>query len=291
MTKAVLTISPSSIYDDLPEQWYHFPRTYLRQIEGAIGDWIVYYEPRRDRGETSSGGRQAYFAVARITGVRPDPQKADQFYAEIQDFLEFDRPVPFREGSHYYESALKRPDGHTNRGAFGRAVRGLPDDEYQVIVQAGFSRNLSDWEEDALEPELSQERPLYAELVQRPFRDQAFRRHVRDAYDNTCAITGLRLVNGGGRPEVQAAHIRPVEKSGPDSVRNGLALTGTVHWMFDRGLISLDDDYHLLVANHELPANLRHLVRGGHPIQLPGLAQMAPHPAFLAWHRRHVFHG
>ncbi len=61
-------------------------------------------------------------------------------------------------------------------------------------------------------------------------------------------MTGLKIINGGGRTEVQAAHIRPVPDRGPDSVRNGLALSGTVHWMFDRGLISIDDDYSLIVA-------------------------------------------
>ncbi|MEX2515298.1 MAG: hypothetical protein WD572_00075 [Gammaproteobacteria bacterium] len=55
--KAILTLSPGSRYNDLPEKQYHFPRSYLKQIEAAIGDWIIYYEPRRDDGVLSSGGR------------------------------------------------------------------------------------------------------------------------------------------------------------------------------------------------------------------------------------------
>ena len=43
--------------------------------------------------------------------------------------------------------------------------------------------------------------------------------------------------NGGGRAEAQAAHIQPVAENGPDSLRNGVALSSTFHWMFDRGLI------------------------------------------------------
>ncbi len=31
--------------------------------------------------------------------------------------------------------------------------------------------------------------------------------------------------------------VRLVEANGPDIVRNGLALSGTAHWIFDRGLI------------------------------------------------------
>ena len=47
MAKAVLTTKVHPSYDDLPEDRYHFPRTYLNAAREALGDWIVYYEPRR----------------------------------------------------------------------------------------------------------------------------------------------------------------------------------------------------------------------------------------------------
>jgi putative restriction endonuclease len=95
-------------YDDLPEFRYHFPRTYLRQVEAAVGDWIVYYESRRTSGAPSSrGGRQAYFGAARVTSIKPDPAIPDHFYAFVSDFLEFDRPVPFRHGGNVgYDSLV-----------------------------------------------------------------------------------------------------------------------------------------------------------------------------------------
>ena len=46
----------------------------------------------------------------------------------------------------------------------------------------------------------------------------------------------------------EAAHIKPVEHGGPDSIQNGIALSGTAHWMFDRGLIGFDDDLGILVS-------------------------------------------
>ena len=51
MTKAILTTKVDPTCDDLPEERYHFPRTYLRPMEEAKGDWIIYYEPRRTRGK------------------------------------------------------------------------------------------------------------------------------------------------------------------------------------------------------------------------------------------------
>lgn len=127
MAKAVFTTKVEPAYDDLPEFRYHFPRTYLRQAEAAVGDWIVYYEPRRKSAAPASrGGRQAYFATARVTGIEPDPALPDHFYARIADYLEFERPVPFREGDFYYESGLEKTDGSTNKGSprTGRSSKG-----------------------------------------------------------------------------------------------------------------------------------------------------------------------
>ena len=80
-------------------------------------------------------------------------------------------------------------------------------------------------------------------------RDANFRLEVCRAYHDRCSVTGLKIVNGGGRAEVQAAHIMPVAAGGPDIVQNGIALSATVHWLFDRHLISIDEDYRLLVSH------------------------------------------
>lgn len=274
MTKAVLTLSPESIYDDLPERRYQFPKTYLNQMQSAVGDWVVYYEPRRNSGPSSSGGGQSYFAIAVVERVRPTPQSANQFYADLSHFLPFFSLVPFKEADAYFESSLRL----------------IPDDEYAAIVEAGFRRALEEWEITDRRHGVQDERPIMEQLVRRRFRGQAFRKHVRQAYGNTCAVTGLRLLNGGGRPEVQAAHIMPVEKLGPDSVRNGLALTGTVHWLFDRGLISIDDNGRLLVAEKGLPEGTKGLVEQGKPLLLPIAVNDRPDGSFLRWHREHVFH-
>ena len=57
MSKAVLTTKVDPSYDDLPEDRYHFPRTYLNAAREALGDWIVYYEPRRVSADLSSQRR------------------------------------------------------------------------------------------------------------------------------------------------------------------------------------------------------------------------------------------
>lgn len=308
VTKAVLTTKVDPTYDDRPEERYHFPRTYLRQVEAAVGDWIVYYEPRRTTGDVlSKGGRQAYFATARIDTVIPDPARSEHFYALVSGYLEFERAVPFRENFGTYERALTKDDGSTNKGAFGRAVRNMTDDEYDLILMAGYSHTLglaprqrpigevpeeihSGFGENAQAP-YEVDRRIVEQLVSRPFRDRAFSAAVKTAYADTCAMTGLRIINGGGRSEVQAAHVRPVADRGPDAVSNGIALSSTVHWMFDRGLLSVDENYDLLIAKSTAPDTLSRLLVPERKLRLPQRPELCPAQTYLDYHRRQVFKG
>lgn len=294
MAKAVLTHRFDSIYDDRPEDYYHFPARYLAAVQRAKGDWIVYYEPRR------GDGRQCYFAVARITGIEQDPSNIDHYYARISEYLEFPSPVPFRIGSRYFESSLRKPDGTASKGNFGWAVRAIPDNEFDEILKTGLTtapaldaaREVPPKVSEFADEKVEFERPMIEQITRRQFRDAAFARQVKLAYDNRCAVTGLRLINGGGRPEVQAAHIRPVADNGPDTVRNGLALSGTVHWMFDRGLISVDDNHSVLIAEDRVPADtIARLVLPEKHLLLPNDPHFLPHRAYLRYHRERVFKG
>src|SRR5260370_31918308 len=95
MTKAVFTTKVTPSYNDLPEVRYHFPRTYLNQVKQAVGDHIVYYEPRRSSVELSSfGGRQSYFGVARVTAGVEDRKPANHYYAPFDCFFGFYSPTP-----------------------------------------------------------------------------------------------------------------------------------------------------------------------------------------------------
>lgn len=298
MAKGVFTTKINSVYDDLPEIRYHFPKTYLKQAQATLGDWVVYYEPRRhDLHDTLRGGRQAYFATALVHRIEADPQRHAHYYAFVKDFLEFEHSVSFRQGGKYLEGALMKEDGSTNKGAFGRSVRLISDDEYQLIMQLGFTKPTSHQLEDAdgIVPEEPEEwvRPVAEQVGLRLFRDMAFSRNIRTIYDFTCAMTGLRIRNGGGRPEVEAAHIRPVghDHHGPDSVRNGIALSRSIHWMFDRGLLSLTDDYEILMVKQLIPDPIKRLLNPDGRILRPTDRRLCPHPQFLQYHRERIFKG
>lgn len=300
--KGVFTTRISPAYDDEPAQRYHFPRTYLNQAANTVGDFIVYYEPGRTGGVSDRrDGSQSYFAVARVKELTEDRKTPEHFYALIDEttYLGFDRKVPFLENAETYERKLMKADGSLNKGAFRRAVRNLSDEEFATILNAGFSTDLPDFVPDnaaspprgfADDEELFR-RPIIELVTSRPFRDRAFSRQVRTIYDRTCSLTGLKILNGHGRPEVQAAHIKPVADGGPDSVRNGIALSSTLHWMFDRGLVSLEDDGKILVARKCVPDNISSMLnRSGYAV-LPDEPALRPARHYLRHHRETVFKG
>ena len=185
--------------------------------------------------------------------------------------------------------------GETNKGAFGRSVRNISDEEFESIVSLGFEiREQKEAEvveilDGFAEPSVEWNRPLIETTTTRLFRDRAFARQIHAAYDRTCAVSGLRILNGGGRPEAQAAHIQPVAEQGSDSVRNGVALSGTFHWMFDRGLLSIDDDYTILIARHGVPDQVQRLINPERKLKLPVDARLRPHRHYLGYHRDNIF--
>jgi putative restriction endonuclease len=284
-----------SIYNDSPAERYQFPRQYLTRVQPTIGDWIIYLEPTKVR------NTRGYFAVAKVETIVPDPTKPNMFLALIEpgSYIDFSHSVPFRNHDGPLERGLLNQAGVIS-GRAQSAVRPLSPNDFRRIVETGLSdqdrvlprtdevkpSNL--FSEERLSFEI--ERPVIQSLISRKKRDQLFRRAVLAAYDSKCGVTGWKLINGGGRAEAEAAHIKPVEHAGPDSIQNGIALSGTVHWMFDRGLIGLSDELEILVHRKVNDRQgVEAMINSTGRLQAPALAAHRPHPAFLAWHRD--FHG
>jgi putative restriction endonuclease len=286
-----------SIYDDSPAERYQFPSQYLRRAEGFVGDWIVYYEPSK------VPGTRGYFAVAKVRQIIPDPGTAGMYIAVIEpgSYLDFVNPVPFRGPTGLIETGVLNADGRIS-GRAQSAVRPLSSNDFNRIIQQGLDDTApllprvdevdigSGFRETQMPFQFEQERERVSSLTSRLVRDRIFRKIVLRAYDERCAVTGLKFINGSGRAEAVAAHIRPVEASGPDIISNGVALSGTAHWMFDRGLISLADDLEILVSRQvNDPDSVRTLINKSGRAIAPRRASDRPHPHFLQWHRDHCF--
>ena len=292
MTFGVFMHKDGSIYDDIPEVHYQFPKSYLSRAQQMVGDWIVYREPVKILNS------KGFFAVAKVEEIIADPTEPDRYRAIIEagSYLPFKPTVPHIVNGEQVERGVLNEEGKVS-GRAQAAVRPLSPSDFARIISLGLPDEnfLPRSDDEVVEDRVREhqapfeiERPIIQSLVSKPFRDRAFRRAVMHAYDGRCAVTGWKLVNGGGRLEAQAAHIRPVEHGGPDSVRNGLALSGTAHWMFDRGLIGFQDDLQILVHRKVNDIDgVRSLINTSGKLMPPRRAEDRPHPQFLAWHREH----
>lgn len=282
MTFGVFMHKDGSSYDDIPEVHYQFPKIYLSRAKQMVGDWIVYRQP------VKLPQSKGFFAVAKVDQIIPDPDRAHHFRALIEQgsYLPFSPTVPHKVDGQLIERDLANAQAAVrplSDSDFARIIAlGLPDDN--TLPRVGEVESFNAVREDQSPFEI--ERPLVQSLVNRPFRDRAFRRAVLHAYHGRCAVTGWRLVNGGGRLEAEAAHIRPVEHGGPDSIRNGLALSGTAHWMFDRGLIGVSNNHEIMIHRKVNDrAGVEAIINPTGRLLTPTREADHPHPTFLNWHR------
>jgi hypothetical protein len=130
---------------------------------------------------------------------------------------------------------------------------------------------------EATDPRTETEALRAARLGQTKFRNQ-----LMDRWDRRCAATGLPL------PELlRASHIKPwrdssaQERLDPD---NGLLLAVHVDGLFDRGLISFDDEGAIVRS----PMLSEDLIRALGLDQLPAIKGLSEGSrAYLAQHREH----
>lgn len=291
MSKGVFVIRSDSPYDDQPEIHYQFPAQYLSRASQFIGDWVLYYEPVK-------AGARGYHATAKVQHIVPDPTRPSHYLALVEQgsYLTFAKDVPFRVDGELVERGVMNELGRIS-GRAQSAVRRISNDDFNRIVAFGLPdepellpRSGSFLAEDQMPYDVPRDRSLV--LSSRAIRDRAFRKRVLEAYDCRCALTGFKLINGGGRAEAEAAHIKSVEANGPDIVTNGIALSGTVHWMFDRGLVSLSDNLEILLSNkiNDIEG-VRKIINPSGRAALPINSAWRPHTRYLSWHRESCFNG
>jgi len=126
-------------------------------------------------------------------------------------------------------------------------------------------------------------------VIEQRIRQNFFRRAVLSSYRGRCCISGLsdaRLLI--------ASHIVPWSKDKENRLnpRNGLCLSALHDKAFDRGLITLDDDFRVMLSRDLEQKNEPFVQQFFHPlagrvITLP--ERFVPDKGFLARHRDGVF--
>lgn len=118
-----------------------------------------------------------------------------------------------------------------------------------------------------------------------------FKREIPKIYNSSCCISGMGISSLSNISLVDACHIRPFSISYDDTISNGIALCPNLHRAFDRGLISIDQNYRVLVSSSftemDSPYNIKSFLNK--EIALPNVEKYYPSLTNIKWHRENVF--
>jgi len=91
---------------------------------------------------------------------------------------------------------------------------------------------------------VSEKRQTIILQLNKKLRDASFTKRVLTAYGNRCAFSGMQL------KLIDAAHIVPVSSDkSTDDTANGIALSALYHRAYDRGLVTFNEQYQIIINN------------------------------------------
>jgi putative restriction endonuclease len=311
LAAVILMSKPQSQYADTSTS-YEFPAQYLKwfaPLDSGEPIIAIVYEPN-----SQGRGRQAFVGWASIT---TPPERSPRTTSTGRPLWE----VRYDDRVHEFAAPVRRdiagepleawlrdvPTEHRDIRTSGRSVRPLNDDDLAQILRLG----LGDVQDSVVYPDRSEHAigVLVAErtrrLVSTLERASGFREGVVQAYDFRCAVTQFSagvIPLGRVTSLIEAAHIRPVADSGPDNVANGIAMTPTVHKLFDAGLFTLESARDGGLELRTSTALDRRMIESpdgtsrieltdGVRLVLPSDPRAWPSPDQIRYHQRRVFQG
>lgn len=118
------------------------------------------------------------------------------------------------------------------------------------------------------------------------FNAATFRDFVMVGYGNLCAITGT-VIRYESYMNLEAAHIKPKSHGGLYLPNNGLALNRDLHWAFDKGFFTLNDNLEVQVHPRTTSDYLQSL--NGKQIRVPSNPFFVPDMECVRYHRGAVY--
>lgn len=125
-------------------------------------------------------------------------------------------------------------------------------------------------------------------------RGSVFKQYIPKIYNQTCCITGYKMSSIYNISMIDACHIVSFSESHDDTIGNGLSLCPNIHRAFDRGLITIDEDFKVLVSsNFEEDLNNPFSIKKfqNKKILFPVNMNYAPKKENLIWHNENIFKG
>lgn len=122
-------------------------------------------------------------------------------------------------------------------------------------------------------------------------RGSVFKKQIPRIYNNTCCISGLKIDSKLSFSMIDACHIRSFSESHDDTITNGISLCPNLHRAFDRGIISINNDYKVMVSPLFTEDDNVYGIRQfeNKSILLPLKEEHRPFISNLEWHRENIF--
>ena len=113
-----------------------------------------------------------------------------------------------------------------------------------------------------------------------------FRNFVHVGYGGRCAIT-RQVIRSGNFHNLQAAHIHPRSHEGEYTPSNGILMNRDMHWAFDVGCFTINDDYTIRV-HPEVESDYLHSFNG-QEIYTPEQEFFRPSIENLHYHQQNIY--
>lgn len=122
-------------------------------------------------------------------------------------------------------------------------------------------------------------------------RSNIFKREIPKIYNYTCCISRMRVDTINDISMIDACHIKPFSLSYNDTISNGIALCPNLHRAFDRGLITIDDRFRVIVSGAFKENKSDYSIRkyNNQEIILPNDSTYYPSQLSLEWHWQNRF--
>jgi len=245
----------------------------LNTINGTRDEYRLYLNQDIDPGYYFQKDDIVVFERIDVGGVMPLYKlfrfnEQDPLYGALSDLIDLS---PARGGH-----ALV--DGH---------IEGLVDtvvdsESLSVIIPKDIETIVKVQQEEIIESEEEIEDIRGASL----FNSISFRDFVMHAYGYKCAITGEAIAYKKLN-NLEAAHIQPRAHTGTYLPCNGIALSRDMHWAFDKGMFTIDENYAIVVHSEVRGSSLGKY--HGQKLFVPIDAYFRPEIKFLKHHNDNVF--
>lgn len=197
--------------------------------------------------------------------------------AHGNDYYALEFSAPIDGGLDELEKFLGKTVSFSRAGAHGLGRQ--PKNSAKLTPGDSVGDAEQDAAEELAEPISSEEdgrvRELKAVFLRRG--QKAFRNALLKAYERGCAVTGCIVED-----VLEAAHIIPYKGNETDRCDNGLLLRADIHTLFDLGLLWINEEMKVRIADALHSTEYGKLQ--GRKIRMPKAASLRPHPDHLAHH-------